>query len=67
VGLDSEERGNPPEKFNDVFARARREGFRLTMHCDVDQENSVSHIWQCLDQIKVERVDHGVNASRIPR
>jgi adenine deaminase len=37
-------------------------GYRLTMHCDVDQENSVEHIWQCLDEIRVERVDHGVNA-----
>lgn len=62
VGLDSDERGNPPVKFKDVFDRARREGFRLTMHCDVDQENSVGHIWQCLDEIRVERVDHGVNA-----
>lgn len=62
VGLDSDERGNPPVKFNEVFARAREEGFRLTMHCDVDQENSVRHIWQCLEEIRVERVDHGVNA-----
>jgi adenosine deaminase len=49
-------------KFRDVFARARREGYRLTMHCDVDQENSVEHIWQCLDEIRVERIDHGINA-----
>lgn len=62
VGLDSDEKGNPPVKFKEVFARARRAGFRLTMHCDVDQENSVEHIWQCLDEIRVERVDHGVNA-----
>jgi adenosine deaminase len=62
VGLDSDEKGNPPVKFKEVFARARKEGFRLTMHCDVDQENSVGHIWQCLDEIRVERVDHGVNA-----
>ena len=62
VGLDSDEKGNPPVKFKEVFARARREGFRLTMHCDVDQENSVEHIRQCLDEIAVERVDHGVNA-----
>jgi adenine deaminase len=66
VGLDSDERGNPPVKFREVFARARREGFRLTMHCDVDQEDSVAHIWQCLDEIKVERVDHGVNALEDP-
>ena len=46
VGLDSDERGNPPVKFKELFARARTEGFRLTMHCDVDQENSTRHIWQ---------------------
>jgi adenosine deaminase len=62
VGLDSDEKNNPPVKFKDVFARARKESYRLTMHCDVDQENSVEHIWQCLNEIRVERVDHGVNA-----
>jgi adenosine deaminase len=62
VGLDSDERGNPPIKFKDVFERARVEGYRLTMHCDVDQEDSVRHIWQCIDDIGVERIDHGVNS-----
>ena len=62
VGLDSDERGNPPTKFKDVFARARREGYHLTMHCDVNQEDSVQHIWQALDEIGVERIDHGVNS-----
>jgi adenine deaminase len=61
VGLDSDEWGNPPLKFAAVFARARAEGYRLTMHCDVDQEDAVAHIWQCLDEIGVERIDHGVN------
>jgi adenine deaminase len=62
VGLDSDERDNPPLKFRDVFARARAEGYHLTMHCDVDQANSVQHLWQCLHDIGVERIDHGVNA-----
>ena len=62
VGLDSDEKGNPPVKFREVFARARVEGYRLTMHCDVDQENSVRHIWQTLDDIGVDRIDHGLNA-----
>jgi adenine deaminase len=62
VGLDSDEKDNPPIKFRDVFARARAEGYRLTMHCDVDQASSVEHIWQCLDDIEVERIDHGVNS-----
>ena len=62
VGLDSDEKGNPPIKFKEVFARARSEGYHLTMHCDVDQENSVEHIWQCLNDVGVERIDHGVNS-----
>jgi adenine deaminase len=61
VGLDSDERGNPPSKFAAVFARARAEGYRLTMHCDVDQDDAVGHIWQAVDDIGVERIDHGVN------
>ena len=62
VGLDSDERGNPPVKFKEVYARAKEEGYRLTMHCDVDQENSVQHIWQAIDEIGVERIDHGFNS-----
>ncbi len=61
VGLDSDEQDNPPVKFKEVFGRARGEGYRLTMHCDVDQADAVQHIWQCLDDIGVERIDHGVN------
>jgi adenosine deaminase len=62
VGLDSDEKNNPPAKFRKVFARAREEGYLLTMHCDVDQQDSVAHIRQCLDDIDVARIDHGVNS-----
>ena len=62
VGLDSNEKENPPIKFRNVFADARAQGYKLTMHCDVDQENSVTHIWQCINEIGVNRIDHGVNA-----
>jgi adenosine deaminase len=61
VGLDSDERGNPPVKFAEVFRRARTEGFQLTMHCDVDQEDSLEHIRQSLEEIGVDRIDHGIN------
>lgn len=61
LGLDSQEEGNPPVKFEAVYARARADGLRLTAHCDVDQRNSVQHIWQCLDRLHVERIDHGLN------
>jgi adenosine deaminase len=62
VGLDSDEKDNPPLKFQAVFARARAEGYKLTMHCDVNQQDSVKHLWQCLNEIGVERIDHGVNS-----
>lgn len=61
VGLDSDERDNPPRKFAAVFERARREGFLLTMHCDIDQANSIEHIRQALEEIGVDRIDHGTN------
>jgi adenosine deaminase len=66
VGLDSDEKGHPPVKFKDVFARARAEGYKLTMHCDVNQENSLLHIGQVLHEIGVDRIDHGVNAIESP-
>lgn len=66
VGLDSDERGHPPAEFAEVFARARREGFMLTMHCDVDQENSIEHIRQVIDDIQVDRIDHGTNILENP-
>jgi len=62
VGLDSDERDNPPVKFQDVFAKAREEGYKLTMHCDVNQVEIINHIWQCLDEINVDRIDHGINS-----
>jgi adenine deaminase len=62
-GMDSgPEYGNPPLKFKDVFARARREGYYLTGHHDVHVQDSVKHIWQSLDIIKLDRIDHGLDA-----
>ncbi|MDT0596157.1 adenosine deaminase [Glaciecola petra] len=62
VGLDSDERNNPPIKFAKVFAKAKEKGLKLTMHCDVNQLNTLVHIEQCIEQIEVDRIDHGVNA-----
>ena len=67
VGLDSDEKGNPPVKFAEVFRKARELGFRLTMHCDVNQENTLAHIHQCLHTIGVDRIDHGVNCLEDPK
>ncbi|MCQ8278113.1 adenosine deaminase [Acetobacteraceae bacterium KSS8] len=66
VGLDSNETNNPPIKFQDVFRKARAEGFRLTMHCDIDQLDTHEHIRQAIDVIKVDRIDHGGNVLERP-
>jgi adenosine deaminase len=58
VGLDSSEVGNPPEKFQDVFARARAEGFLAVAHAG--EEGPPEYIWQALDVLGVRRIDHGV-------
>lgn len=66
VGLDSDEKDNPPLKFAAVFARAREEGLKLTMHCDVNQHNTLVHIAQALKDIGVDRIDHGINSLEDP-
>lgn len=64
IGLDSSELGNPPEKFARVFARAKTEGWRLVAHAG--EEGPASYIWDALDLLHVDRVDHGVRAMDDP-
>ncbi|MFJ6651661.1 adenosine deaminase [Microbacterium sp. NPDC091313] len=66
VGLDSDERDNPPTKFAEVFARAKAEGFFLTMHCDIDQVGSIDNIRAVIEEIGVDRIDHGTNIVEDP-
>ncbi len=67
IGLDCAEDGNPPIKFKDVYAIAKAEGYRLTAHCDHNQKNSATHIWQCIELLGCERIDHGMNCLEDPR
>lgn len=66
VGLDSDERDNPPAKFAEVFALARANGLKLTVHCDIDQVGSIENIRQVLEDIQVNRIDHGTNIVENP-
>lgn len=61
IGLDSDERNNPPLKFERVFKLAKEDGFNITMHCDIDQVGSINNIADALHTIKVGRIDHGTN------
>ena len=60
VGLDSSERGHPPEKFTEVFTRARAEGLFGVAHAG--EEGPPEYVWQALDRLRASRIDHGVRA-----
>lgn len=60
VGLDSSEVGNPPSKFEAVFKKAHDEGFKLVAHAG--EEGDFSYIYEALDLLNVDRIDHGVQA-----
>ncbi len=64
VGLDSSEQGHPPSKFAAVFERARREGFLAVAHAG--EEGPPAYVWEALDVLGVNRIDHGVRCEEDP-
>ncbi|WP_419164918.1 adenosine deaminase [Candidatus Palauibacter sp.] len=60
VGLDSSEVGHPPSKFARVFEAARDLGLRLVAHAG--EEGPPEYVWEALDVLGVERIDHGNRA-----
>lgn len=57
VGLDSSEVGHPPSKFARVYAAARERGLKLVAHAG--EEGPPAYVWEALDQLHVDRIDHG--------
>jgi adenosine deaminase len=64
VGLDSSEVGHPPVKFRNVFARARDMGLKLT--CHAGEEGPPDYVYEALDILGVDRIDHGNRALEDP-
>ena len=65
VGLDSSERGHPPEKFARVFARAGELGLHRVAHAG--EEGPPAYVRSALDVLRVERIDHGVRSMEDPQ
>lgn len=57
IGLDSSELGNPPEKFERVYKKAKELGFKLVAHAG--EEGPVNYIWSALKTLEIDRIDHG--------
>jgi len=66
VGLDSDEKDNPPGKFAAHFAKARAAGLKVTAHCDLNQKDTLDHIREAIVDLKVDRIDHGGNVLQSP-
>lgn len=64
VGLDSSEMGHPPSKFKDVFAKAKEAGFKIVAHAG--EEGPPEYIYEALDLLKVDRIDHGNTSMQNP-
>jgi adenosine deaminase len=64
VGLDSSELNHPPNKFVEVFQRARAEGYLTVAHAG--EEGPPDYIRQALDLLNVSRIDHGVRCLEDP-
>jgi adenosine deaminase len=57
VGLDSSEVGHPPDKFLGVFQRAGELGLKRVAHAG--EEGPPEYVYQALDGLRVDRIDHG--------
>ena len=64
VGLDSSELGHPPEKFERVFAAAGGLGLKRVAHAG--EEGPPDYVWQALDLLGIDRLDHGNRALEDP-
>lgn len=60
IGLDSSERNNPPRKFAPIYEAARADGLRVVAHAG--EEGPPSYVWEALNSLRVQRIDHGVRA-----
>jgi len=65
VGLDSAEVGNPPSKFTAAYERARELGLRAVAHAG--EEGPAAYVWEALDLLQVERIDHGIRSLEDPQ
>lgn len=64
VGLDSSEVGHPPSKFQRVFEAAGALGLKRVAHAG--EEGPPDYVWQALDLLKIDRMDHGNRSMEDP-
>jgi len=64
IGLASLEVGNPPSIYERLFDEARDLGWKAVAHAG--EEGPPEYIWEAIDILKVDRIDHGVRCEEDP-
>lgn len=64
IGLASAEVGNPPKKFEELYRLALSQGYQAVAHAG--EEGPPQYIWDSLNDLRVQRIDHGVRAIEDP-
>ncbi len=64
VGLDSSEKGHPPSKFARAFKAAKERGLKICAHAG--EEGPPDYVYEALDILHVDRIDHGNRALEAP-
>ena len=65
VGLDSSEKGRPPELFKEVFEQAEKQGYLTVAHAG--EEGPAEYVWEAINLLGVKRIDHGVRSIEDPK
>jgi len=60
VGLTGQEEGFPPAEYRDLYRRAREHGLGCTAHAG--EYGTPEDIWQCVQDLGVSRIGHGLRA-----
>ncbi len=65
VGLAAAERPYPPHLFKEVYDKAHSLGLKRVAHAG--EEGPADYVWQALELLGVDRIDHGVRCAEDPK
>jgi len=60
IGIGGAEHDFPPNRFKNIYEKARHYGFRTTAHAG--EAAGASSIWGAIRELKVDRIGHGTRA-----
>jgi adenosine deaminase len=65
VGIGGDERNYPPQIFSNSFAKAKKQGLKVTIHAG--EAAGAESIWGAIKDLKADRIGHGTRAYEDPK